>query len=74
MLAWRWTLKPAIAIFLLAAAVGAYFMMAYGAVIDETMMLNSLETDLRETRDLLNWPLAATVLVLAVLPGFFLGG
>ena len=72
LLAWRWTLKPAVTIFLFAAAFGAYFMMAYGVVIDKTMMVNTLQTDLRETRDLLNWRLAATVLVLALLPGFFL--
>ena len=68
LLAWRWTLKPAITIFLLAAAFGAYFMMTYGVVIDKTMMVNTLQTDVRETRDLLNWRLLATVLVLAVLP------
>lgn len=68
LLAWRWTLKPAITLFLLSAAFGAYFMMAYGVVIDKTMMVNTLQTDLRETRDLLNWRLLATVLVLAVLP------
>lgn len=72
LLAWRWTLKPAISIFLLAAAFGAYFMMAYGVVIDKTMMVNTLQTDVRETRDLLNWRLAVTVLVLAVGPGVFL--
>ncbi|MHB1247966.1 MAG: phosphoethanolamine transferase domain-containing protein, partial [Polaromonas sp.] len=33
-LAWRWTLKPVITLFLLSAAFGAYFMMAYGVVID----------------------------------------
>jgi lipid A ethanolaminephosphotransferase len=71
-LAWRWTLKPVITLFLLSAALGSYFMMAYGVVIDKTMMVNTLQTNLRETRDLLNWSLAATVLVLAVLPGFFL--
>ncbi|CAN7334027.1 phosphoethanolamine transferase [Polaromonas sp. LjRoot131] len=68
LLAWHWTLKPAITIFLLSAAFGAYFMMAYGVVIDKTMMVNTLQTDVRETRDLLNWRLLATVLVLAVLP------
>jgi lipid A ethanolaminephosphotransferase len=68
LLAWRWTLKPAITVFLLAAAFGAYFMMAYGVVIDKTMMVNTLQTDVRETRDLLNWRLMGTVLVLAVLP------
>lgn len=72
LLAWRWTLKPAITLFLLSAAFGAYFMMAYGVVIDKTMMVNTLQTDLRETRDLLNWRLMATVLVLAVLPLVFL--
>jgi len=68
LVAWRWTLKPAITVFLLSAAFGAYFMMAYGVVIDKTMMVNTLQTDVRETRDLLNWRLMATVLVLAVLP------
>lgn len=68
LLAWRWTLKPAITLFLLSAAFGAYFMMAYGVVIDKTMMVNTLQTDVRETRDLLNWRLLATVLVLALLP------
>ncbi len=72
LLAWRWTLKPAITIFLLAGAVGAYFMMAYGVVIDKTMMVNALQTDVRETRELLNWRLVATVLLLAVLPGVLL--
>ena len=41
-LAWRWSIKPAIALFLLSAASGAYFMGAYGVVIDSTMMLNVL--------------------------------
>src|SRR5689334_10625124 len=45
LLAWRWTLKPAITLFLLSAAFGAYFMMAYGVVIDKTMMVNTLQTD-----------------------------
>jgi lipid A ethanolaminephosphotransferase len=74
LLAWRWTLKPAITVFLLSAAFGAYFMMAYGVVIDKTMMVNTLQTDVRETRDLLNWHLLATVLVLAVLPLILYGG
>ena len=68
LLAWRWTLKPVIMLFCVSAAFGAYFMMAYGVVIDQTMMVNTLQTDVRETRDLLNWRLLATVLVLAGLP------
>lgn len=72
LLAWRWTLKPTITLFLVSAALGAYFMMAYGVVIDQTMMINSLQTNVRETSDLLSWHLLATVLVLAGLPIFFL--
>ena len=68
LLAWRWTLKPVIMLFWLSAALGAYFMLAYGIVIDKTMMLNTLQTDARETRDLLNWHLLVAVLALAVLP------
>ena len=67
-LAWRWTLKPVIMLFCVSAAFGAYFMMAYGIVIDKSMMVNTLQTDLRETRDLMNWRLLVTVLVLAGLP------
>ena len=67
-LAWRWTLKPIIMLFCVSAAFGAYFMLAYGIVIDKSMMINTLQTDVRETRDLLNWRLLVTVLVLAVLP------
>lgn len=70
--AWRWTLKPVVIVFWLSAAFGAYFMMSYGIVIDKTMMLNTLQTDIRETRDLLNWRLGVTVVILALLPGYWL--
>lgn len=72
LLAWRWTLKPAIAVFLLTAAFGAYFMAAYGVVIDTTMMVNVMQTDLRETRDLFNVRLLGRLLLLAVLPMLWL--
>ena len=70
--AWRWTLKPVITIFLVSAALGAYFMMAYGIVIDKTMMVNTLQTDIKESRDLFNWRLVGTVLLMAVGPCFLL--
>ena len=66
--AWRWTFKPLLTLFCAAAAFGAYFMMSYGVVIDKTMMVNIVQTDIRETRDLFNWRLLATVLVLGALP------
>ena len=70
--AWRWTLKPVVTIFWVSAAFGAYFMMSYGVVIDKTMIVNALQTDMRETRDLLNWRLGVAVLILAVAPGYWL--
>ena len=71
LVAWRFTLKPAITCFLLVAAAGAYFMLAYGVVIDPTMMVNALQTDLHETRDLVGWQMLATVLVLGGLPAWW---
>jgi len=67
-LAWRTTIKPAISVLLVAAAFGAYFMGTYGAVIDTTMMVNVVQTDPREVRDLLNLRLLASVILLAGLP------
>jgi lipid A ethanolaminephosphotransferase len=72
LLAWRWTLKPALALFLLSAAGGAYFMLAYGVVIDPTMMVNVMQTDPREARDLMGWRLFATLGGLGLLPALWL--
>ena len=68
LLAWRWTLKPVLVLFLLAAAGGAFFMVSYGIVIDRTMMINVLLTDSREARDLLSPQLFGVLAVLGVVP------
>ena len=68
LLAWRWSLKPVLAVFFVSAAAGAYFMLSYGVVIDSTMMANVLQTDAREVRDLLNWRLLAALVLLGVVP------
>ncbi len=68
LLAWRATLKPALVVMLLATAAGAHFMLAYGVVIDPTMMVNVLQTDAREAGDLLTLRFVATMLALGVLP------
>ena len=66
--AWRFSIKPAIALFVLSAAFGAHFMGTYGVVIDSTMMLNVVQTDPREVRDLLSWRLLLGVALLAGVP------
>jgi lipid A ethanolaminephosphotransferase len=68
LLCWRWTLKPVISLFLISAALGAYFMLSYGVVIDSAMMVNVMHTDLRESSDLASWKLVLVLLFLAVLP------
>ena len=66
--AWRYTVKPVIALFVVSAALGAHFMGSYGVVIDPTMMTNVLQTNPRETLDLLSLRFVLSVLLLAGLP------
>lgn len=68
LLAWRWSLKPAAAVLVLMAAFGAHFMLAYGIAIDASMLVNVLQTDVREAGDLFNARLVFTVLLLAAPP------
>ena len=70
--AWRHTIKPAIGLFVVSAALGAHFMGSYGVVIDPTMMTNVLQTNPRETLDLMSPRLLLSVLVLAGLPVLWL--
>jgi lipid A ethanolaminephosphotransferase len=72
LLAWRVSIKPALVFVCLAAALGMHFMLSYGVVIDTTMIVNVLQTDPRETRDLLSWKMLLTVLVVAGLPSLWL--
>ena len=67
-LAWHWSIKPAITLFLLPATAIAHFMGSYNIVIDTTMMMNVLHTDPREVRDLLSVTMLGNLLVLAVFP------
>jgi len=63
LLAWRFTLKPAITLLLLLAAFATHYMLMYGIVVDTPMLVNVLQTDTREARDQLSWQLFATVLL-----------
>lgn len=68
LLAWKRSIKPVLIFLLIASALGTHFMISYGVVIDDTMMVNVLQTDPRETRDLLNLRLFITLLLVAGLP------
>ena len=66
--AWRWTLKPVIGFCLIAGALGAYFMLTYGVVIDKGMMVNVLQTDVHESKELLSLRLILAITFMAILP------
>jgi len=72
LLAWRFTLKPAITLLLLLAAFATHYMSMYGIVVDTPMVVNVFQTDTREARDQLSWRLLATVIGLAGLPMLWL--
>lgn len=68
LVAWPRMLKPVLTMALLASAAGAHFMGMYGVVIDSSMMINVLQTDIRETRDLINLWLLLSLVVIGVIP------
>jgi lipid A ethanolaminephosphotransferase len=72
LLAWRRTIKPLLVFLLVATALGMHFMLSYGVVIDDTMMINVMQTDPRETRDLLNLRLFLTVALVVLPPSLWL--
>jgi lipid A ethanolaminephosphotransferase len=64
----RRTIKWWLSAELLVAAICSYFIFAYGVVIDEGMIINSLQTDAREVKDLLNIGMLLSFALIA-LPG-----
>ncbi|MET0518209.1 MAG: phosphoethanolamine--lipid A transferase [Burkholderiaceae bacterium] len=68
LLAWRRILKPLLAFVLLSSAAIVHFIGSYGIVIDQSMVINTLQTDVREAGDLLSLRLLLTLLLLAGLP------
>lgn len=55
--AWKGWLKPGLTVLLLLQGFGLHFMLSYRVIIDPTMMMNVVQTDPREVRDLADGPL-----------------
>lgn len=72
LLAWPRITRPLLTLLLLSAGGLAHFIGSYGIVFDPTMVVNMMQTDVRETRDLLSWRLALSVLALGALPAWWL--
>ncbi|AXQ30424.1 phosphoethanolamine transferase [Solimonas sp. K1W22B-7] len=68
--AWRRTIKPALVLFLVTAAVCSYFMDSFGTVIDKSMLVNVARTDRHEAGDLLQLGLVVHVLLQGLLPAW----
>ena len=62
--------KPLLAAALVLAALAAYFVWAYGTLVDKVMIRNVFETDALEAGELVNWKLLLFVGVLGVLPAW----
>ena len=72
LLAWPRLIKGVLTFLLLAAGALAYFIGTYGIVFDPSMVVNMVQTDVRETRDLLSWRLLASLVLLGALPAWWL--
>lgn len=64
----RYTLKPIAILLLVISSLTNYFMQTYNVIIDETMIQNTLETNMNESFDLINIKLLAYVFLLGILP------
>jgi lipid A ethanolaminephosphotransferase len=72
LLAWPRLIRPVLTVLLVASGSLAYFIHSYGIVFDPTMVVNLVQTDVRETRDLLSLRLLLTVLVIGLVPAAWL--
>lgn len=72
LLAWPRVIKVLLVVLLLAAGALAHFIGSYGIVFDPTMVVNMVQTDVRETRDLLSWRLLLSMALLGALPAWWL--
>ncbi|MEJ2469781.1 MAG: phosphoethanolamine--lipid A transferase [Desulfuromonadales bacterium] len=68
LVAFRWVLKPFVAIILLLCAGISYFADTFGVIVDPSMIHNILETDVAEASELLTWPLVWHFVLYAGLP------
>lgn len=61
-------LKPIIIILILASGISAYFMQAYGVIIDKNMLLNVLHTDTKEAFSYFSTGLVFWIIITTILP------
>ena len=70
MVSFKYTVKPALISVLLISSVTSYFMDSYNAIIDTSMIHNTLHTDVAETLDLMSFKLLLYTLFLGLIPSY----
>ena len=68
----RYIIKPLLILLFLTSSAAAYYMKTYGTIIDDKMIQNIFETDTNEVRDLLNFTLFLYILLLGIIPSYFI--
>jgi lipid A ethanolaminephosphotransferase len=68
----KYTIKPIIITLLIISSFTSYFMDSYNTIIDDSMILNVLNTDYKESIDLLSLKLLVYVALLGVLPAYLI--
>ncbi|QOR62981.1 phosphoethanolamine--lipid A transferase [Sulfurovum indicum] len=66
----KWTTKPVLIFILLVSSLTNYFMNSYHIIIDDSMIRNTLQTDLNESMDLLTLKQVLYFFFLGVLPSY----
>lgn len=64
----RFTTKPLLIITLMTSSFTSYFMNTYHVIIDDSMIRNSLQTNINESSDLLSLKMLVYVFLLGILP------
>lgn len=68
LLVWRWSAKPVITLLLFITAMAVHYMSTYGVFMDADMVRNVLQTDVKESRELITPGVILPLLVFAALP------
>lgn len=66
----KYTIKPVLISILLISSISSYFMNSFGIVLDEGMLINSLQTNVTEAFDLINIKFSAYLIFLGITPSY----
>ena len=68
----KYTTKPILIVVIIVSAFTSYFMNSYNIVIDDSMIRNAMQTDFKESSDLLSLKMFLYLLFLGLIPAFFI--